>query len=166
MEAINRIVETQRIIFEHNQNDEVARVAGVNLQWLYDLHNKAVPRLYKLHWTVVNATAHMMPLPGEEDDEDAPTRWDEPTLEYKTSTIIVESFDNMGSSPIPAELNPNDSDRWPDHSYVNAHWLTYTTPFTIDEMDAHGNRGDRVAIIHSLTPLKGHYGALEQSAPN
>ena len=140
MESIRAI---QEMVDEHKEEMPTGVVHGV-MEECQKAYNSQ-PKLYKLTWTMVNSSAHIVEVQDEPD-------FAEVNLSYKTQTLIVEAVDGL-HVPDGEYGGKLRSMEMPNRGMVLASWVNLSTPFVLMNDEPYASK-DHMVIIHSIVPYK------------
>ena len=146
MEPISAI---QELVDQHKETMPTGVVTGV-MEECQKAYNSQ-PKLYKLTWTMVDSSAHIVEVQDEPD-------FAEVKLTHKTQTLIVEAVDGLPDGEYGAKIQ---SMEMPNRGMVLASWTDMSMPIVLMNDDPYA-RKDRMIIVHSIVPYKPHKRALEE----
>ena len=138
MESIRAI---QEMVDEHKEEMPTGLVTSV-MEECQKAYNSQ-PKLYKLTWTMVNSSSHIV-RPEDEPD------FAEVNLSHKTQTLIVEAVDDLPDGEYGGKLP---SMEMPNRGMALAGWVKKSTPFVLMDDDPYASK-DHMVIIHSIVPYK------------
>ena len=139
MEPIRAI---QELVDQHKETMPTGVVTGV-MEECQEAYNSQ-PKLYKLTWTMVDSSAHI--VEGQDRSDFA-----EVELTHKTQTLIVEAVDHLPAGEY-------DSLKMVNRGMVLASWVNKSMPIVLMPYA----RKDRMFVVQSIVPHKPHKRALEE----
>ena len=104
---------------------------------------KSQPKLYKLTWTMVDSSAHIVEVQDEPD-------FAEVKLTHKTQTLIVEAVDGLPDGEYGGKMQ---SMEMPNRGMVLASWTDKSMPIVLMNDDPYASK-DRMIIVHSIAPYR------------
>ena len=138
MDSIRAI---QEMVDEHKEEMPTGVVTSV-MEECQKAYNSQ-PKLYKLTWTMVNSSSHIVEVQDEPD-------FAEVNLSYKTQTLIVEAVDGLPDGEYGGKMQ---SMEMPNRGMVLASWTDKSMPIVLMNDDPYA-RKDRMIIVHSIVPYR------------